>query len=140
MIAKGFKPYDLLWAEGKSAGWQYPSEISVFKKYAPIVEEQPYDRFYKKQPPQKLVTEERYTNRSYINSPAKTNEPVQQQQPVARPVYNYNTKDLPGRHIHVTLPSGNTLNLTTIVAKKENKVTPDTTEINNLSKDTENKP
>ena len=50
MIAKGFKPYDLLWAEGKSAGWQYPSEIASFKKYAPIVEEQPYDRFYKKQP------------------------------------------------------------------------------------------
>jgi len=48
MIAKGFKPYDLIWAEGKSAGWRYPSELPEFASHAPIVEEQPYDRFYKK--------------------------------------------------------------------------------------------
>jgi hypothetical protein len=133
MIAKGFKPYDLLWAEGKSAGWQYSSEIAAFKKYAPIVEEQPYDRFYKKQTPQKsTATEDRYINRSYTTLPAKANEAAPQQQPVARPTYDYNTQALPGKHIHVTLPSGNTINLTTLVAKKEVRETKETTPANNI--------
>lgn len=48
MIAKGFKAYDLIWVEGKSAGWRYPSELPEFKKYTAATEEQPYDRFYKK--------------------------------------------------------------------------------------------
>ena len=48
MIAKGIKAYDLVWLEGKSAAWRYPSEIEELKPYAPAVEEQPYDRFYKK--------------------------------------------------------------------------------------------
>src|SRR4051812_42856360 len=48
IIALGFKPYDLIWVEGKSAGWRYPSEIPELKNFAPAIEEQPYDRFYKK--------------------------------------------------------------------------------------------
>lgn len=48
LIAKGFKPYDLIWSEGKSAGWRYPSELPEFVAHAPVVEEQPFDRFYKK--------------------------------------------------------------------------------------------
>jgi hypothetical protein len=48
IIAKGIKPYDLVWLEGKSAAWRYPSEIEELKAYAPAVEEQPFDRFYKK--------------------------------------------------------------------------------------------
>src|SRR5215813_8872818 len=55
LIAKGLKPYDLVWLEGKSAAWRYPSEIQELKPYAPAVEEQPYDRFYKK-PPQHSTT------------------------------------------------------------------------------------
>lgn len=50
LIAKGLKPYDLVWQDGKSAAWRYPSEIADFKGFAPVVEEQPYDRFYKKKP------------------------------------------------------------------------------------------
>ncbi len=44
----GLKPYDLVWVQGKSAAWRYPSEVEELKPYAPVVEEQPYDRFYKK--------------------------------------------------------------------------------------------
>lgn len=44
----GLKPYDLVWLEGKSAAWRYPSEIEELKPFAPVVEEQPFDRFYKK--------------------------------------------------------------------------------------------
>ncbi|MEO7210699.1 MAG: hypothetical protein ABIY35_07130 [Chitinophagaceae bacterium] len=56
LIEKGLKPYDLIWAKGKTAAWQYPSEVNELKAFAPIVEEQPFDRFYKK-PQLKVVTE-----------------------------------------------------------------------------------
>lgn len=48
LLQLGFKPYDLIWVEGKSALWRYPSEVPELKEYAPAVEEQPYDRFYKR--------------------------------------------------------------------------------------------
>ena len=44
----GLKPYDLVWIQGKSAAWRYPSEVEELKPFAPAVEEQPFDRFYKK--------------------------------------------------------------------------------------------
>ncbi|MBS1947674.1 MAG: DUF4339 domain-containing protein [Bacteroidetes bacterium] len=56
MIAKGFKKYDLVWAEGKSAAWRYPGEIEEFKSFAPPVEEQPFDRFFKKPSQEKKET------------------------------------------------------------------------------------
>jgi hypothetical protein len=48
--AIGLKAYDLIWIEGRSAAWRYPGEVDEFKSFAPIVEEQPYDRFYKRNP------------------------------------------------------------------------------------------
>lgn len=48
LVNLGLKPYDLVWIEGKSAAWRYPSEVDGLKSYAPTTEEQPYDRFYKK--------------------------------------------------------------------------------------------
>lgn len=66
---KGLKPYDLVWLEGKSAAWRYPSEMEELKPFAPAVEEQPYDRFYKK--PAQQVSE----------TITEFKEPVVQQQP-----------------------------------------------------------
>ena len=48
LIQSGLKKYDLIWVDGKSAAWRYPCEIDVFKPYVPPVDEQPFDRFYKK--------------------------------------------------------------------------------------------
>src|SRR4026208_1817080 len=48
LVSFGLKPYDLVWVEGKSAAWRYPSEVDGLKTYAPATEEQPFDRFYKK--------------------------------------------------------------------------------------------
>lgn len=48
LLKTGLKPYDLVWISGKSAAWRYPSEIDELKAYAPEVEEQPFDRFFKK--------------------------------------------------------------------------------------------
>jgi hypothetical protein len=48
LVTMGLKPYDLIWVDGRSAAWRYPSEVPELKDFAPVVEEQPYDRFYKK--------------------------------------------------------------------------------------------
>src|SRR5262245_20201 len=34
----GLKPFDLIWAEGKSFSWLYPSEIDELKDIAPPIE------------------------------------------------------------------------------------------------------
>ena len=49
LIQLGLKPYDLVWVEGRSAAWRYPSEVAELKAYAPVVEEQPFDRFFRKE-------------------------------------------------------------------------------------------
>ena len=99
IINIGIKPYDLVWLEGKSAAWRYPSEVEELKAFAPAVEEQPFDRFYKKpqtkqadvpvlseEPPTGIITDEhnRYkpksandsttteTKKVYINFPASS--------------------------------------------------------------------
>jgi hypothetical protein len=127
MIAKGFKPYDLIWVEGRSAGWRYPSEIPAFSGFAPVVEEQPYDRFYKKQQPQELfqiadrpVAQARQT----YASPANLGE----QKPVAEPSvvqtalpHYHPMPSIPAKNIHVTLPSGNSINLQQLVMKADSK-------------------
>ncbi|MGN6291999.1 MAG: hypothetical protein ACTHMV_04580 [Chitinophagaceae bacterium] len=48
LLKMGLKAYDLVWIPGKSAAWRYPCEIDELKPYAPEVEEQPFDRFFKK--------------------------------------------------------------------------------------------
>ncbi|MEI9807736.1 MAG: hypothetical protein WDO16_07595 [Bacteroidota bacterium] len=53
LMELGLKPYDLVWIQGRSAAWRYPSEVDELKPFAPMVEEQPFDRFYKKQKEEK---------------------------------------------------------------------------------------
>src|SRR6476659_9951546 len=33
LLKLSLKPFDLVWVEGKSAGWRYPSEIDLLKPY-----------------------------------------------------------------------------------------------------------
>ncbi len=134
LIAKGFKPYDLIWVEGRSAGWRYPSEIPAFKTFAPVIEEQPYDRFYKKQPPQKLFSEEERDSRKTYTPPGIKEIPPVKQQPVAiNPEPDYKAHVAQPRHIHVTLPSGNTVNLTKLVSANDNALPKEIN--NNISKE-----
>ncbi len=69
---KGIKAYDLVWIEGKSAAWRYPSEVEELKPFSPVIEEQPFERFYKKPSAQ----EEQHGPRSVATSttvqPVKT--------------------------------------------------------------------
>jgi hypothetical protein len=97
---KGIKPYDLVWLEGRSAAWRYPGEIEELKSFAPVVEEQPYDRFYKKQDGGQL-TEQAATA-------------VEESQPVSKKV------EQTSKHIYVTMPGGAKVP----AAKKEEAVKP----------------
>lgn len=35
LLQLGLKPFDLIWVEGKSFGWSYPSEIETLRSFAP---------------------------------------------------------------------------------------------------------
>src|SRR5436189_3798307 len=65
LVKLGLKAYDLLWVQGKSAAWRYPSEIEELKSFAPVVEEQPFDRFYKKS---ETITEEKKSDTAIAQS------------------------------------------------------------------------
>jgi hypothetical protein len=97
LAEKGLKPYDLVWLEGRSAAWRYPGEIDELKSFAPGVEEQPYDRFYKKQDAQ-----------------AEKANAAQESQPVNKQV------EINSKHIYVTMPGGARVP----AAKKEEAVKP----------------
>lgn len=93
----GLKPYDLIWVEGKSAAWRYPGEVDDLKSFAPAVEEQPYDRFYKKH----TEAENKEKSSTPVQAPSAT-QPAQQQ-PVEKPARKKEYK-----RVFVTLPSNGT--------------------------------
>lgn len=88
--ALGLKPYDLIWVQGKSAAWRYPGEIEELKSFAPAVEEQPYDRFFRRKP-----VEEKREERQPIDP--QYSKYIPQDQP------DYSTHT-PKRSVFVTLP------------------------------------
>ena len=89
LMELGLKPYDLVWVHGKSAAWRYPSEIDELKPFAPIVEEQPFDRFYKKPADTKKEL------------PVVVEETPKQEIPVAQSQYE---KYIPKKSVYVTMP------------------------------------
>ncbi|MBN9384886.1 MAG: hypothetical protein J0H74_29290 [Chitinophagaceae bacterium] len=90
--AKGLKAYDLVWIEGRSAAWRYPCEIEELSAFAPMVEEQPFDRFYKK-PAQLSAT--LATGRTSVSEAV-----------VAASVISGDASAIPGKRIiYVTLPA-----------------------------------
>ena len=102
LISKGLKPYDLVWLDGKSAAWRYPSEIEELKAFAPAVEEQPYDRFYKKKPDHQVATQQTLSNISQQET--TQTQTVEVTTPVTVTV---NTpQNITAKKIYVTLPAG----------------------------------
>jgi len=114
LAEKGLKPYDLVWHEGRSAAWRYPSELEELKAFAPVVEEQPYDRFYKKpgEQAQQSSTVQTQTAQQQVAATST----VQETQPVSK-----QAEQTAAKHIYVTMPGGKTAasNTNTQVAKKE---------------------
>src|SRR5580692_3031970 len=109
LTQKGLKAYDLVWVEGRSAAWRYPSEIEELKPYAPIVEEQPFDRFYKRP-----VAEPK--------SPVSTPKEIIQHKEESKVVFperQYASISRGDNKIYVTLPARNTIVPATVQARKE---------------------
>jgi len=90
LVKMGLKPYDLVWLQGKSAAWRYPSEIDELKPYAPGVEEQPFDRFFKKPAATAAVQQAVTVNEEYEAYAPKA--ATEQEQPVKK------------RSVFVTMP------------------------------------
>jgi len=104
LLAKGLKAYDLVWLPGKSAAWRYPSEIEELKAFAPATEEQPFDRFYKKQEEETPAVPQQ---EQQAVKPATTGISAYEPRPQAtKPVFT------PKKSVFVTLPSGNTIKTT----------------------------
>ena len=95
--AKGIKAYDLVWIEGKSAAWRYPSEVEELKPYAPVIEEQPFERFYKK--PSESSTEIR-SQKEEILQPVKS-EPVSKKSEKPVPAGNPSTP----KKVYINFPA-----------------------------------
>ena len=124
LAAKGLKPYDLVWQEGRSAAWRYPSELDELKPFAPVVEEQPYDRFYKKPGEQATasssVAAQTTVEQQPVAAASNTGNDVLESQPVSK-----QAEPATGKHIYVTMPASKTqTNVSTPVAKKEETTQP----------------
>ncbi|HEY0677453.1 MAG TPA: hypothetical protein VGD17_04170 [Chitinophagaceae bacterium] len=112
----GLKAYDLIWVEGKSAAWRYPGEIEDLKSFAPAVEEQPYDRFFKKQPEQVHKQLETSTASGIpVSNNSTANQNTQPQYPVTNSPSGFESqpaevkpvkKEKEYKRVFVTLPSG----------------------------------
>ncbi len=141
LSAKGFKAYDLVWVEGKSAGWRYPGEITEFRLMAPVVEEQPFDRFYKKpsateEPPPSILEQKRLAR---LQQETEARQQYLKPQPakpaaVAIPVTAVTapaaiSPKIVGPHIHVTMPVLQTAATTTatVSPKEQTKAVSNTT-------------
>jgi len=125
IIAMGIKPYDLVWLEGKSAAWRYPSEIEELKAHAPAVEEQPFDRFYKKPDTQKAAPVASYadTHQSSLQVPAehKRFEPPVEPNPLP-------PTEKTQRKVYINFPgSAQPAAKTTVVAPASTPIQKDTT-------------
>jgi hypothetical protein len=87
----GLKAYDLVWLEGKSAAWRYPSELEELSSFAPAVEEQPFDRFYKKPSPAATTANNVFNDSSGNDTGVSVR----------------STTEMPGKRIiYVTMPAG----------------------------------
>jgi hypothetical protein len=103
----GLKAYDLVWLEGKSAAWRYPCEIEELSAFAPPVDEQPFDRFYKK--PATSASVKPVTEPVAAPPPAPSTNivPAEEAPALSAPIYAGEPSAVPGKRIiYVTMPSG----------------------------------
>ena len=123
LVSVGLKPYDLVWVEGKSAAWRYPSEVDPLKDYAPVTEEQPYDRFYKKPdekqqqtPQEKIVSQPTYDR--FYKKPDEKQQQTPQEKIVSQPIpATEETRSIPvsnkavtaGKKVFVSMPGNTTV-------------------------------
>ena len=108
LSAHGLKPYDLVWLEGRSAAWRYPSELAELKPFAPVVEEQPFDRFYKK--PDTKTIEPAIKDNTSVKENISFKSEVKKEVDEVKPAKEYvHVKMDSSKKIHVSLPVRKTI-------------------------------
>jgi hypothetical protein len=90
LVQMGLKPFDLIWADGLTAGWMYPSEIEVLKPFIASCE----SASPKVEKATAAGTED--------VSPATISEPVVSPEPVKEPI----SVPVTATHIFISLPAG----------------------------------
>jgi len=88
LLKLGLKPLDLIWVEGKSYGWSYPSEISSLKPYVTPVAEQDVSSIPEKKSDTSLAQQN--ANKAYM--------------PAESPVSN-SPEIVPTRKVYVSMPT-----------------------------------
>ena len=121
LSAHGLKPYDLVWLEGKSAAWRYPSEIAELKPFAPVVEEQPFDRFYRK-PENKTIESAAKDNTAVAASSFLQGEAKKSDLSGSLTRIELNTGS--GNKIHVSLPTKTSVSSSTTPEQIQKSSTP----------------
>jgi hypothetical protein len=94
----GLKKYDLVWVEGQSAAWRYPCEVDEFKSFAPQVDEQPYDRFYKKPAQQEHY---QFQQSSSVQKNQQEDAPVEKKKTIGKEEVR---KIPPRKYVSISLP------------------------------------
>ena len=82
LVGLSLKPFDLIWVEGKSGGWSYPSEIDALKPYV-------------NQPSASAEISSNKQNVSKLSEPVLTNETV-----LVKPEI-----ENASRHIYISFPA-----------------------------------
>ena len=60
LVQLGLKPFDLIWVQGRSGGWSYPSEVEALKRYVPAATTEKENT-----PTQQPVTENSSSNQKH---------------------------------------------------------------------------
>ncbi|MBS1607791.1 MAG: DUF4339 domain-containing protein [Bacteroidetes bacterium] len=121
LVQLGLKPYDLVWVEGKSAAWRYPSEVEGLKFYAPAVEEQPFDRFYRKPSELKNENEEQKPALQGKSQEIITETQIQKVQDTAAKQENPEIEvTIPKKQVYVSMPASG--GKTVVIIKKSEQV------------------
>lgn len=90
LVQMGLKPFDLIWADGRTAGWMYPSEIDAFKPYVAEATQAPL---------MAVATAETAPVAAPVPVPAVADQAPAASQPVA-------AKPATATHIFISLPAG----------------------------------
>ena len=115
----GLKAYDLVWLEGKSAAWRYASEIEELKPFAPIVEEQPFDRFYKK--PEIKTIEPAIKDNTRVNKITSYHDEIKKPETVIPSKEHVEVKFSGTKKIHVSLPNTKAAELSIKSSKEDSQ-------------------
>jgi hypothetical protein len=128
IIAMGIKPYDLVWLEGKSAAWRYPSEIDELKAYAPAVEEQPFDRFYKKPDAKNLSAPIDDAQLASVETRTltskKTDQPQENHDRYQPKIVPQQEENKPPKKVYINFPAANAVAAASNISTNANRAVP----------------